>query len=217
MLLASAYVSIVIQIIVGIIDIYGLTIPVPLQYNILKDILKLELFVQVIEFCFYLWLVFNLTSKLNVTRYRYIDWMFSTPLMLISLTAFLNSSMYTYLYDFWKDNTSYLQTIMIGNLLMLLFGFLGELRILKTEHAVILGFVPFMLYFIHIYNNDYDKNDDVYQKGCFWFFFIVWSLYGIAAFLPYIYKNTMYNILDLFAKNFFGIFIVYIITLNKSK
>jgi hypothetical protein len=47
------------------------------------------------------------------------------------------------------------------------------------------------------------------KKGLFWFFFVVWSLYGISAFMPYILKNTMYNILDLFAKNATGLFLAY--------
>ena len=38
-----------------------------------------------------------------------------------------------------------------------------------------------------------------------------WGLYGFVAFLPYYLKNSFYNILDLFAKNFFGIFLSYII------
>jgi bacteriorhodopsin len=36
-------------------------------------------------------------------------------------------------------------------------------------------------------------------------------VYGIAALLPYNVKNAMYNILDLFAKNFFGIFLAYVL------
>ena len=45
----------------------------------------------------------------------------------------------------------------------------------------------------------------------FWYFFFFWSLYGVVAVLPYYVKNSFYNILDLFAKNFFGIFLSYII------
>jgi bacteriorhodopsin len=45
----------------------------------------------------------------------------------------------------------------------------------------------------------------------FWYFFIFWALYGVAAILPYFIKNIFYNILDLFAKNFFGLFLAYII------
>jgi bacteriorhodopsin len=43
---------------------------------------------------------------------------------------------------------------------------------------------------------------------------VFWSLYGIVAMLPYTLKNTIYNVLDLFAKNFFGLFLSYLIVSN---
>ena len=49
----------------------------------------------------------------------------------------------------------------------------------------------------------------------FWYFVSVWSLYGVAALFPYNLKNIFYNILDLFAKNFFGLYLAYIIWHNK--
>ena len=45
----------------------------------------------------------------------------------------------------------------------------------------------------------------------FWLFSGIWAIYGIAALLPYKVKNSMYNILDLLAKNFFGIFLSYLL------
>jgi bacteriorhodopsin len=44
--------------------------------------------------------------------------------------------------------------------------------------------------------------------------FVFWSLYGIAAVLNFENKNTSYNVLDIFAKNFYGIFLYWFI---KSK
>ena len=37
----------------------------------------------------------------------------------------------------------------------------------------------------------------------------LWSLYGIAALLPVKPKNISYNMLDIIAKNFYGLFIYY--------
>lgn len=213
-LLTSAYISLVIQFIVALIDLYGLTIPLYSKDNILKDILKLELFVQTIEFCFYIWLIFSISSKLNITKYRYWDWIITTPLMLISLTAFLNSSTYSSLYEFTSQNVDYLKIIILGNLLMLLLGYFGEILIIKNDIAVVLGFIPFIYIFSYIYMKDYNKihdNSEIYHKQIYWFFFVVWSLYGFAAILPFIYKNVMYNVLDLFSKNVFGLFLVFYI------
>ena len=73
--------------------------------------------------------------------------------------------------------------------------------------SVFLGFIPFLLYFYIIYKKYVSINSSL-----FYYFFIFWSFYGIAAVLPYTMKNNGYNILDLFAKNFFGIYLTYLIT-----
>ena len=46
-------------------------------------------------------------------------------------------------------------------------------------------------------------------KKIFVLLFIIWGLYGIAFMLSDIAKNNLINFLDLFAKNFFGIFLFY--------
>jgi len=46
-------------------------------------------------------------------------------------------------------------------------------------------------------------------KKIFVLLFIIWGLYGIAFMLSDIAKNNLINLLDLFAKNFFGIFLFY--------
>jgi bacteriorhodopsin len=80
------------------------------------------------------------------------------------------------------------------------------------------------LYYKIIYNNF--VKDEVIEnttrerkkeiKGLFWYFFSVWSIYGIAALFPYKEKNISYNILDLFSKNFFGLFLSYKVYVNKK-
>jgi hypothetical protein len=92
---------------------------------------------------------------------------------------------------------------------MLIFGYLGEKKIIPIYIGVLLGFIPFLIYYFLIYI----KYAVLSRNGffIFWYFFFFWSLYGIVAFFPYYMKNTFYNILDLFSKNFFGIFLSYII------
>ena len=62
----------------------------------------------------------------------------------------------------------------------------------------------------------YDKFAKYTELGTtlFWYFLVVWSLYGVAACLSYKIKNISYNILDLFAKNFFGLFLAYVLYAN---
>jgi hypothetical protein len=85
--------------------------------------------------------------------------------------------------------------------------------------SIILGWIPFIYLFKEIYDKyiktrkDYNTTKE--KKRIYYFFLISWSLYGVAAFLPYSPKNTMYNILDLFSKNLLGIFLFYIIWKNR--
>jgi hypothetical protein len=95
------------------------------------------------------------------------------------------------------------------NWLMLFFGYLGEMGFIPVLVGVVLGFIPFMLYYYIIYANYVTPSTNGYLL--FWYFAFFWSLYGVVAVLPYYVKNTCYNILDLFAKNFFGLFLSYII------
>lgn len=53
------------------------------------------------------------------------------------------------------------------------------------------------------------------QRFMYWFYFLTWSLYGVAALMPFRQKNTFYNVLDLFAKNALGLFLVYILWKNR--
>jgi hypothetical protein len=48
-------------------------------------------------------------------------------------------------------------------------------------------------------------------KNIFWIMFGIWALYGIAFLMPPVAKNLGYTALDIFAKNFFGLFLYYII------
>jgi hypothetical protein len=95
---------------------------------------------------------------------------------------------------------------------MLLFGYLGELKVLPVITSVLLGFIPFFIYYYMIFAN-YVNTDNLGWQ-IFAYFVGFWALYGVAAFLPYYVKNTMFNILDLFSKNFFGLFLVYVIYVN---
>ena len=45
--------------------------------------------VQVIEGTFYIWLARSINTISNITAYRYYDWIFSTPTMLITFIVYL--------------------------------------------------------------------------------------------------------------------------------
>lgn len=218
----TAYLSLFVQIIVAVIDIVVLRMNIPKTLILLKEVLIMELIVQLIEGIFYVWLVISLvsikTSKKNITAYRYYDWFLTTPTMLISLIFYFIYLKYKSTNDIEKlktetffstliNNKDNLVPIVLLNASMLAFGLLGEKRYLPIKLSVFLGFIPFLIYYYLIYKNYVIQE----YSSIFWYFFIVWAVYGIAALLPYYWKNSSYNILDLFAKNFFGLFLAYII------
>ena len=210
-------ISIIVQIITGGIEIGALLIKVPSAYSLIKELLMFEFIVQIIEGIFYIWLAYNFTKIINVTPKRYIDWVITTPTMLITLILYLiylnkkrnNETNDLELFTLLKENSCVIIPIIMLNWLMLLFGYLGEMKIIPVLLGVILGFIPFLIYYYMIYVNFVTQNTPGYLL--FWYFFFFWSLYGFVAVLPYYTKNACYNILDLFAKNFFGLFLSYII------
>ena len=216
----SAYVSLFIQFITGLIDIWGLNLPINSSVKIFRQLLWIELFVQVVEFIFYIWLVVNINKKENITIYRYFDWFITTPSMLLTLMAYLdtsNNQVDTNLWEFIKKYSRVVVLVFILNWIMLGLGLVGELGLMNPRTSTLIGFIPFVLYYYIIYQTFIvDKDVSQTKKNVFFYFFIVWSLYGISALLPYQQKNTSYNILDLFAKNFFGLFLVYILYKNST-
>ena len=215
--LVTLIISITVQIITGIIEIFSLFVKVPKQFSLISQLLILEVSVQVIEGLFYVWLAYNFNSITDITPKRYIDWSITTPTMLITLICYLiylqhrekNDTSKLELFSLLSKNSSVISIVLYLNWLMLIFGYLGEKKIIPIYIGVLLGFIPFLIYYFLIYI----KYAVLSRDGIliFLYFFFFWSLYGIVAFFPYYMKNTFYNILDLFSKNFFGIFLSYII------
>ena len=219
-ILKSAYISLAVQIIIGIIGIHGIFIPLREEDKILTNIMILETIVQFIELCFYIWITMQL-SKLTyeVTYTRYFDWFISTPIMLLTTIFFMEYLTYEKLGQtikikeiIEKDYVEIIK-IVIANFFMLLFGFLGERKYITRVNGFILGTIAFLYSFYIIYNEFVGEN--TINNILFFIMFIIWSLYGVAYLFPYVTKNTMYNILDIFSKNFYGLFIYYVI-LQKS-
>lgn len=215
--LVTLMISVVIQIITGIIEVFSLFIKIPNNFSLIRQLLILEVSVQFIEGMFYFWLVYNFNTITDVTPKRYIDWSITTPTMLVTLILYLiylkhrekGDAISLDFFSLLSDNSRIITNVLYLNWLMLIFGYLGEKKIIPTNIGVILGFVPFLMYYFLIYINYAVFSKDGLK--IFWYFFFFWSIYGIVAMFPYYMKNTFYNILDLFSKNFFGLYLSYII------
>ena len=210
-------ISIIVQIITGIIEVGAFFVKVPTIYSLIKQLLIVELVVQFFEGTFYFWLAYNSAKVVNITPKRYLDWVVTTPTMLITLMVYLiylnkkveNKTTDLEFFTLLKENSNIFIPVVLLNWAMLLFGYLGEMKIIPVLLGVFLGFIPFLMYYYIIYVNYVTQSATGYLL--FWYFFFFWSLYGVVAVLPYYIKNAFYNILDLFAKNFFGIFLSYLI------
>lgn len=220
-------ISLIIQSITGILGFYGLTIPLESKDNILKQVLGLELLVQVIEFVFYLGFLYVLNIK-TLTEKRYHDWFLSTPIMLFTTSLYFyyvnnietpadtpdnNDAPYQDIVSFTKKYYKPIILFVVLNLAMLLFGYFAELGYIDRGWAFILGTGALCGAFGVIYETFAKFSEKT--RSFFKIMFSIWTLYGIAFLLPAVPKNIGYTILDIFAKNFLGIFLTYTIY-NKS-
>lgn len=207
--------SLVIQIVTSIIDTYVLLMDTSDRNKEVKKLLNIENIVNFIELFFYIWMVYSFSSIKNITKYRYYDWSITTPTMLFTYAMFLKITEKKEknedpdLLTLVLEEKYTLITVMLLNWLMLWFGYMSETGKMKAHHSVFFGFIPFLAMFYIIYTN-YAQRTQL-GTATFVFFFAVWALYGIAALLSYKVKNVLYNILDLFAKNFFGLFLAYVL------
>ena len=111
--------------------------------------------------------------------------------------------------SFWKlflENSSKIHHMWFANLIMLMFGYLGEKKYLGKFTATLWGSIAFLYTFFVLYSFVGNKADN---QTLFWFMFVVWAFYGVAYLFSYSLKNSAYNLLDIFSKNFYGMFLYF--------
>jgi bacteriorhodopsin len=191
------------------VNFFGLSQQLLPKDEVLKSVLWIETIVQIIELAFYSWYAYFFHTVAEATFYRYHDWFVTTPLMLFSTMVYYDYqnnpeeevTIESFLGKHWKE-----VLIVFGfNLMMLVFGYLHEINVLDLVTSQILGFVGFAGSFYVIW----DKFASLNPKNflLFGFMFTIWALYGVAAMFNSVNKNISYNILDVFAKNFYGVFL----------
>ena len=223
--------SIIVQLITGIIAIRGLFDELTPEHRILKSALTFEMIVQAVQFVFYVYVIKKLPIEQMATG-RYWEWFFTTPVMLITSIVYYKYEEYLETYkntnseldkqklvnitisQIISDNKDNIIKIVVFNFLMLLFGYLGETGEITQMNGFLLGTISFMMSFYIIYNNYASKSKLGTQL--FTLLFGIWNIYGIAYLFSPIYKNITFNILDIIAKNFFGLFLYYKISQIKT-
>ena len=175
---------------------------------VVRHVLNLETCVSVIAGYFYSIFTtqINTYEKTNtninwkeITETRYVDWSITTPLMLLALCVVLSTEINLVVH------IPIILLIIILNYAMLYAGYLGETKVLDRTSANIAGFLPFFAMFGLIYWKYVAPKYSLTNRVLFYFFLIIWSLYGIVYLFDEETKNIAMNILDLFAKCLIGL------------
>jgi len=199
-------------------NVFGLTTPLPPKDLILQSVLWIETIVQVIELAFYSWYAYHFNTVAEATFYRYHDWAVTTPLMLFSTMVYYEYknkpeeevTIESFLREHWKE-----VLIVFGfNLLMLAFGYGYERGVLDLLTSQVLGFAGFAGSFYVMWDRFASRSPENFWLYAF--MFVVWAFYGVAAMFNSVWKNIGYNILDVIAKNFYGVFLSILIVQKAS-
>jgi hypothetical protein len=213
----SALVSLLAQLLIGAVTSVGFFLDVKNENDRedLNIILAFEVSSQAIEFLWYT--VVLILSRTITARLRYIDWVLSTPIMLISLAMFFrhrdSTSLSSSVLSVFESYEIY--ACLAANWIMLAFGFAMESMWISDVAGLLggglslVGSFTFLAVLTPI---------DALSHVLFWVTFGVWGLYGVAAALNDVAKNVMYNSIDVVSKNCFGLFLfVYALTLQTSE
>lgn len=166
-----------------------------LRVNNELDQLKLQLstmITSIASFHYY----FMLNRIENIVAYRYLDWFFTTPLLLIDLCITVGITDKKLITELIAYNTAMITT-----------GFLGEIHLISRMNGTIFGFIPLYLIFKKIYDNmeKTEKNITLFK-----FFTGLWITYGLIYTTPQEnIRNISYNVLDVFSKGAFGMYLYY--------
>ncbi len=134
----------------------------------------------------------------EIIKTRYLDWAITTPLMLMVLINVIAH------HNRRSPSIRVYFVIILLNYTMLYLGYRGEFikqNILYYIGSFLAFFVMFGLIFLLYVKPKYN----FFNYALFFFFLIVWSLYGIVYKMDIKTKNITYNYLDLVSKCFVGI------------
>ena len=215
----SLYFSLFVQVISIAIGLFGLTLKVDPVDQILISAVGLETIVSSIQLSFYVWYSYHFKEVVEATFYRYHDWVITTPIMLLTTLLYYdynnNPDEKKTFESFWSEHRKNILIIFAFNAMMLFFGYLYEINILDLFTSNIMGFIGLIGSFYVIYNSFVSKNLSA-NLPLFTAISVIWSSYGVAAILSPAWKNLFYNLIDTVSKNFYGIFLTYVVY-QKSK
>lgn len=185
---------------------------------VVRHVMNLETCISIIAAYFYSIFIAKLAEhKDGIIPYkeiiltRYTDWMISTPFMLFVLCIILaNENKVPFTFKVFL-------LVILLDIGMLLSGYMGEIGKINKIIALLIGYACFTLLFSFIWYVFMSKGKNGFIVWFTYFSFVVlWGIYGIAYMADEETKNVIYNILDLLAKAFMGIFFWMVFTKSIS-
>jgi sensory rhodopsin len=132
----------------------------------------------------------------KITELRYVDWMITTPLILLALLLFYNPKAASIDYKTYS-------TLIGFNAGMLISGFLGERGTISKSTGTTVGFAFYAALLAMFYSCCVPSESSPVVFGIF---AVIWALYGVAYMVEdEEQKNIFYNVLDVIAKALFGV------------
>ena len=143
------------------------------------------------------------TDFKDINQNRYMDWAITTPIMLLVLLIVFGINV-----NGLMPSGKFFGLVLLLNYLMLACGFYSDvLKGKPSWPATILGFIFFILMYgiigqKYIFIDNANRDNQI----IYYVFVFFWALYGVFQRRTEKIKNIGYNVLDLFAKCFVGIF-----------
>lgn len=154
------------------------------------------------------------TTQDTPTVFRYIDWLLTVPLQMIEFYLILAAIAVVASGVFWR--------LLIGTLVMLVGGFMGEAGMMDPTVGFIIGMAGWIFILYEIFAGEASQinaasgnvNCQKAFNGMKWIVTIGWAIYPIGYFMGYLAGGTdansvnlIYNLADLVNKIGFGLFI----------
>ena len=150
----------------------------------------------------------------NPNVYRFIDWLLTVPLQMVEFYLILAAVGAATAGMFWR--------LLIGTLVMLIAGFLGENGSIKATVGFIVGMAGWIYILYEVFAGEAAQanasSNSKAQQSAYnamkWIVSIGWSIYPIGYFLGYLAGgtdenalNAIYNLADIINKIAFGLVI----------
>ena len=166
------------------------------------------------------------TTGSTPTVFRYIDWLITVPLLMIEFYLILSAITKVPVGVFWR--------LMIGTLVMLVGGYLGEAGYMAVWPAFIIGMVGWAYILYEIFLGQAGKinaqSSPPSVQSAFstmrWIVTIGWAIYPVGYFFGYLTGanpetsanalNIIYNLADVLNKIAFGL-IIWTVAVNESE